>query len=114
MRPTTRSPVTRRGSPPHRRTRELRFLAHAYLAAKDFDAAEGVIDTGLALAPDDVALIEDRGEVKAREGDAEGAHADWRHAHEPGHEISARSIPAPSCSNARGGWRRPPRRGPTS
>ena len=66
--------------------RELRFLAHAYLAAKDFDAAEGVIDTGLALAPDDVALIEDRGEVKAREGDAEGALADWRHAHEPDHE----------------------------
>ena len=33
--------------------RELRFPAHAYLAAKDFDAAKGVIDTGLALAADD-------------------------------------------------------------
>ena len=31
-----------------RDVRELRFLAHAYLAAKDFDAAKGVIDTGLA------------------------------------------------------------------
>ena len=62
--------------------RELRFLAYAYLAAKDFDAANGVIDAGLALAPHDVVLIEDRGEVKAHEGDAEGALADWRRAHE--------------------------------
>jgi tetratricopeptide (TPR) repeat protein len=62
--------------------RELRFLAHAYLAAKDFDAAEGVIDTGLAAAPDDVALTYDRGEVKAHRGDPDGALADWRRAHE--------------------------------
>ena len=63
-------------------SRELRFLAHAYLAAKDFDAAEGVIDTGLAIAPDDVMLICDRGEVKAHQGDPAGALADWRRAHE--------------------------------
>jgi cytochrome c-type biogenesis protein CcmH/NrfG len=62
--------------------RELRFLADACLAAKDFDAAEGVIDTGLALAPDDPGLIIDRGEVKAHGGDPEGALADWRRAHE--------------------------------
>jgi tetratricopeptide (TPR) repeat protein len=62
--------------------RELRLLAYAYLAAKDFDAAEGVIDTGLALAPDDMALIEDRGAVKEHTGDADGALADWRRAHE--------------------------------
>ena len=62
--------------------RALRFLAHAYLAASDFDAAKGVIDTGLALAPDDVGLIEDRGEVKAHKDDPEGALADWRRAHE--------------------------------
>ena len=62
--------------------RALRFLAHAYLAAKDFDAAKGVIGAGLALAPDDTGLIYDRGEVKAHEGDAEGALADWRRAHE--------------------------------
>jgi tetratricopeptide (TPR) repeat protein len=62
--------------------RELRFLAYAYLAAKQIDAAKGVIDTGLALAPDDAGLIEDRGEVSAREGDPEGALADWRRAHE--------------------------------
>jgi tetratricopeptide (TPR) repeat protein len=62
--------------------RELRFLAYAYLAAKDFDAAKSVIDTGLAVAPDDVRLIEDRGEVSAHKGDPEGALADWRRAHE--------------------------------
>ena len=62
--------------------RELPFLAHAYLAAKDFAAAEGVIDTGLAIAPDDVMLICDRGEVKAHRGDSAGALADWRRAHE--------------------------------
>jgi predicted TPR repeat methyltransferase len=62
--------------------RELRFLAYACLAAKDVGAAEGVIDTGLAIAPDDVALICDRGEVKARRGDRDGALADWRRAHE--------------------------------
>jgi len=62
--------------------RELRFLAHAYLAATDFGAAKGVIGTGLALAPDDAGLIVDRGEVKAHEGDPDGALADWRRAHE--------------------------------
>lgn len=60
----------------------LRFLARAYLAAKDFDAAKGVIGAGLALAPDDVVLIEDRGEVKAHQGDPDGALTDWRRAHE--------------------------------
>ena len=68
------------GSPGN--VRELRFLAHAYLAAKDFGAAQGVIDAGLAIAPEDVALIYDRGEVKAHRGDPDGALADWRRAHE--------------------------------
>ena len=62
--------------------RELRFLSHAYLAAKDFDAAKDVIDSGLALAPDDFALISDRGELKAVSGDPDGALADWRRSHE--------------------------------
>jgi tetratricopeptide (TPR) repeat protein len=65
-----------------RDARELRFLAHAYLAANDFGAARGVIDAGLALAPDDPVLTEHRGDVKAHEGDADGALADWRRAHE--------------------------------
>ncbi len=62
--------------------RELRFLAAAYLAARDVDAAAEVIDGGLELAPDDWGLIADRGEVKAAKGDPEGALADWRRAHE--------------------------------
>jgi tetratricopeptide (TPR) repeat protein len=63
-------------------TRELRFLAYAHLAAKDFDAARGVIDAGLALAPDDPVQTGHRGDVKAHEGDVDGALADWRRAHE--------------------------------
>ena len=62
--------------------RELRLLASAYLAAHDYDAAAGVIAAGLELAPDDVGLTSDRGEVKARRGDPDGALADWRRAHE--------------------------------
>jgi tetratricopeptide (TPR) repeat protein len=62
--------------------RELRFLACAYLAAKDFRTARGVIDAGLAIAPDDVALICDRGEIRAHRGDPDGALADWRRAHD--------------------------------
>ena len=62
--------------------RELRLLADAYLADNDFGAAKEVIDTGLALAPDDPALIYDRGVLKARHRDVEGALADWRRGHE--------------------------------
>jgi len=59
-----------------RDVRGLRFLAYAYLAAKDFEAASGAIEAGLARAPDDVALLDNRGEVKAHEGDPDGALAD--------------------------------------
>jgi regulator of sirC expression with transglutaminase-like and TPR domain len=62
--------------------RELRFLARAHRGAKGFDAAKRVIDAALALAPGDPGLIYDRGEVKAHEGDAQGALADWQRAHE--------------------------------
>jgi tetratricopeptide (TPR) repeat protein len=60
--------------------RELRFLASAYLLARDFAAAGDVIDAGLVLVPGDWKLIADRGEVKASLGDPEGALADWRRA----------------------------------
>jgi tetratricopeptide (TPR) repeat protein len=60
--------------------RELRFLVSAYLSARDFDAAAGVIEAGLALDPDDWALIMAQGQVKEARGDADGALADWRHA----------------------------------
>jgi hypothetical protein len=62
--------------------RELRLLSSAYLAARDYDAAASVIAAGLAIAPDDPGLICDRGEVKARAGDVEGALADWHRGHQ--------------------------------
>jgi tetratricopeptide (TPR) repeat protein len=62
--------------------RELRLLTSAYLAAHDDDAAAGVIAAGLELAPGDAGLICERGEVRARMGDPDGALADWRRAHE--------------------------------
>jgi tetratricopeptide (TPR) repeat protein len=55
-----------------------RFLAQAYLAAHAFAKAREVAEGGLALAPDDAALIASRGEAKAGVGDVEGALADWR------------------------------------
>lgn len=62
--------------------RELRLLSGACLAARAWDAASNVIDAGLALAPGDSKLTSDRGDVRAARGDAEGALADWRRAHE--------------------------------
>ena len=60
--------------------RELRFLSIAYLMANDFEAAGKVVDAGIELAPDDAALMSNRGEVKAATGDPEGALAGWRRA----------------------------------
>lgn len=67
--------------------RELRFLVSAYLSARDFAAAAGVIDAGLALDPDNWALIMARGTVREAHGDAGGALADWRRALELDPEI---------------------------
>jgi tetratricopeptide (TPR) repeat protein len=79
--------------------RALRLLASACLVARDYRASE-VIDTG--LAPGDWKLTSDRGEVKAAGDDTDGALADWHRAHEL-KRTSARSTPAPSCSNGRAG-----------
>ncbi len=62
--------------------RELRFLSSACLTARDYPAAADVIEAGLRLAPGDWKFIADRGQVKAALGDAEGALADWRRAHD--------------------------------
>jgi tetratricopeptide (TPR) repeat protein len=62
--------------------RELRLLSSAYLAAHDYDAAAGTIAAGLQRAPGDAGLTYDQGELKAHRGDASGALADWRRAHE--------------------------------
>jgi tetratricopeptide (TPR) repeat protein len=63
-----------------RAVREYRFLASAYLRAHAFQQAREAIKTGLALEPDDAALVAMRGEARAGIDDAEGALADWRHA----------------------------------
>jgi len=60
--------------------REHRFLANAYLAAREWGEAGRVVDAGLALAPDDRMLLEVRGQVRAATRDPEGALADWRRA----------------------------------
>jgi tetratricopeptide (TPR) repeat protein len=60
--------------------RNHRFLAAAYLAARDHAEAARVVAGGLRLAPDDPGLIEYRGDVRAANGDPEGALADWRRA----------------------------------
>ena len=57
-----------------------RLLASAYLAGHQYDNAQRVIEAGLALAPNDAALIESRGEVRAGMGDPDGALDDWRRA----------------------------------
>jgi tetratricopeptide (TPR) repeat protein len=60
--------------------REYRFLASAYLRAHAFEQARQVVETGLALTPDDAQLVALRGEANAGVGDPEGALADWRRA----------------------------------
>jgi tetratricopeptide (TPR) repeat protein len=60
--------------------REHRFLASAYLKAHAYQQAVEIVEAGLELAPDDAALVELRGEAKARLGDVEGALGDWRRA----------------------------------
>lgn len=60
--------------------REHRFLANAYLAARDYQEAARVVDAGLALAPDDPMLLDLRGDARAATGDPDGALADWRRA----------------------------------
>jgi regulator of sirC expression with transglutaminase-like and TPR domain len=69
-----------------------RLLAGACLAANDHERALAVISAGLALAPEDHALFELRGEAKARTGDVDGALADWQRGLDPdGHSIGART-----------------------
>lgn len=90
--------------------REYRFLARAYLAARDYSEAGRVIAAGLALAPDDQLLLEARGEVRAATGDPEGALADWRprgrSRPQPRPGLPQR-VPAGAAGTAPGGpWRR--------
>jgi tetratricopeptide (TPR) repeat protein len=95
--------------------REHRFLANAYLAARDYQEAARVVDAGLALAPDDSMLLDVRGDARAATGDPDGALADWRRTVEVDAENLARSTAARCCSSAWDGSRRPrPRGSPSS
>jgi tetratricopeptide (TPR) repeat protein len=60
--------------------RAYRFLASAYLRAHAFEQARQVVETGLALAPDNAQLVALRGEAKAGARDPEGALTDWKRA----------------------------------
>jgi tetratricopeptide (TPR) repeat protein len=62
--------------------RERRFLARAYVNAREHGRARKLVDAGLEVAPDDWMLIELRGDILAATGDPEGALADWHRAHE--------------------------------
>jgi tetratricopeptide (TPR) repeat protein len=59
---------------------ELRYLAYAYLAARDFEAAARTIADGLVHAPADARLVELRGDVLAATGSTEPALACWQRA----------------------------------
>jgi tetratricopeptide (TPR) repeat protein len=61
--------------------REHRFMAYAYLSARQDVEARSVIDAGVKMAPNDPMLIEPRGDMRSHLGDPEGALADWRQAH---------------------------------
>jgi tetratricopeptide (TPR) repeat protein len=56
---------------------EYRCLAHAYLAAGEYEEAGKVVESGLTLAGD-VGLLEQQGSVLAGQGDAEEALATWQ------------------------------------
>ena len=60
--------------------REHRFLANAYLTARDYQEAARVVDAGLALAPTTPCCWDLRGDARAATGDPDGALADWRRA----------------------------------
>jgi tetratricopeptide (TPR) repeat protein len=69
---------------------EYRFLAHAYLAAGEYEEAGKVVDAGLEL-DEDVGLLEQQGSVLAGQGRPEEALATWERVCElDGARISAR------------------------
>jgi tetratricopeptide (TPR) repeat protein len=69
---------------------EYRCLAHAYLAAGEYEEAGKVIESGLTLGQD-VDLLEQQGSVHAGQGRPEEALATWERVSElDGERISAR------------------------
>jgi tetratricopeptide (TPR) repeat protein len=69
---------------------QYRLLAHAYLAAGEYEEAGKVVDAGLELG-EDVGLLEQQGSVLAGQGQPEEALATWERVSElDGERISAR------------------------
>jgi tetratricopeptide (TPR) repeat protein len=69
---------------------EYRFLAHAYLAAGDYEEAGKVVDAGLELG-EDMDLLEQQGSVLAGQGRPAEALATWERVSELDSErVSAR------------------------
>ena len=69
---------------------EYRCLAHAHLAAGEYEEAGNVVEAGLELGQD-VALLEQQGSVLAGRGHPEEALATWQRVSElDGERISAR------------------------
>jgi tetratricopeptide (TPR) repeat protein len=69
---------------------EYRLLAHAHLAAGDYEEAGKVVEAGLELGRD-VGLLEQQGSVLAGQGQSEEALATWERVVElDGERISAR------------------------
>jgi tetratricopeptide (TPR) repeat protein len=69
---------------------EYRCLAHAYLAAGEYEEAGKVVEGGLKLG-EDVGLLEQQGSVLAGQGHPEDALATWERVFElDGERISAR------------------------
>jgi tetratricopeptide (TPR) repeat protein len=69
---------------------EYRCLAHAYLAAGEYEEAGRVVEAGLSVAHD-VGLLEHKGSVLAGQGRPEEALATWQRVFElDGDRISAR------------------------
>ena len=60
--------------------RAHRFLAAAYMHARDYDRAGQVIRACLELAPDDAALTEEQGDLLEATGRPDDALAYWRRA----------------------------------
>jgi tetratricopeptide (TPR) repeat protein len=61
--------------------RAHRFLAAAYLLARDYERAGQVIRAGLELAPDDPSLTEQQGDLSGATGHPDDALACWQRAY---------------------------------
>jgi tetratricopeptide (TPR) repeat protein len=91
--------------------RAHRFLASAYLHARDYDHAEQVIHAGLELAPDDPSLTEQQGDLFAATGRPDDPSPAGSAPSASARTTSARVTARRSSWSARTAWPRPPPNG---